>query len=69
MLGILLAPKSGEETREDILDGVTDGLDELSAKTAKVARGARRVANQTREQVEDAIKAGKDAYREANHMS
>lgn len=65
LLGVLFAPKAGEDTRVDLLEGVTEGLDEVSARTASIARGARRIVNQTREQVEDAIKAGKEAYRDA----
>jgi gas vesicle protein len=64
-LGILFAPKSGEETREDITDAVTDGVDEVRTRATKAARGARRVANETRERVGDAIDAGTDAYRES----
>jgi gas vesicle protein len=69
VLGILFAPKSGDETREDLLEGVTEGMDEVSAKSAKIARGARRLVNQTREQVEEAIKAGTEAYRDAARMA
>jgi gas vesicle protein len=69
VLGILFAPKSGEETREDLLEGVTEGMDEVSAKAARITRGARRLANQTREQVVEAIKAGTEAYRDAARMA
>jgi gas vesicle protein len=65
VLGILFAPKSGEETREDIADTVQGGADEVRARATKVARSARRFADQTRERVEDAVEAGTDAYRES----
>jgi gas vesicle protein len=65
VLGILFAPKSGEETRDDVVGTVNDGIDEVRARTAKVARNARKFANQTREQVEDAVEAGTEAYRES----
>ncbi len=65
VLGILLAPKSGEETRDDIAGTVNDGIDEVRARSAKISRNARKFANQTREQVEDAIEAGTEAYRES----
>ena len=58
VLGILFAPKSGEETRDDVVGTVNDGIDEVRARTAKAARNARRFANQTREQVEEALDAG-----------
>jgi len=65
VLGILFAPKSGDETRDDVVGTVTDGIDEVRARTAKVARNARKFATQTREQVEDALDAGTEAYRES----
>jgi gas vesicle protein len=68
-LGILFAPKSGEETREDISEAVTDGVDEVRSRAAKAARGARRFASETRERVSDAIDAGSDAYRESLRSS
>jgi gas vesicle protein len=69
ILGILFAPKSGEETRDDIVGTINDGIDEVRTRTAKAARTARRVADQTREQVNDAIEAGTDAYRESLRSS
>jgi hypothetical protein len=44
-------------------------MDEVSAKAARITRGARRLANQTREQVVEAIKAGTEAYRDAARMA
>jgi len=69
ILGILFAPKSGEETRDDIVGTVNDGIDEVRARTAKAARNARKFADQTREQVSDAIDAGTEAYRESLRSS
>jgi gas vesicle protein len=69
VLGILFAPKSGEETRDDIAGTVNDGIDEVRARAAKAARGARRFADQTREQVNEAIDAGTEAYRESLRSS
>ena len=69
ILGILFAPKSGEETRDDIAGTVNEGIDEVRARTAKAARTARQFADQTREQVNDAIEAGAEAYRESLRSS
>jgi gas vesicle protein len=65
VLGILFAPKAGEEIREDIVDSVNDGLDEVRARAAKVARDARRLAIETKERVGDAMDAGAEAYRQS----
>src|SRR5579863_2252579 len=64
-LGILFAPKSGEETREDIAGTINDGIDEVRGRAAKAARSARRFADQTRDQVNEAIEAGVEEYRES----
>jgi gas vesicle protein len=65
LVGILLAPKSGEETRDDIVDGVTDGIEEIRSRSAMVARGARCSVNEAKERLIDALEAGTEAYREA----
>jgi gas vesicle protein len=65
VLGILFAPKSGEETRDHIAGTVNDGIDEVRFRAAKAARSARRFADQTRERVEEAVEAGTETYRES----
>jgi gas vesicle protein len=65
LVGILFAPKSGEETRDDVVGAVNDGIDEVRTRATKAARSARRFANQARERVEDAVDAGTEAYRES----
>lgn len=65
VLGILFAPKAGEETRDDITETVNDGIDEVRTRATKAVRGARKFANQAREHVEDAVEAGTEAYRES----
>jgi gas vesicle protein len=69
LAGVLLAPQSGEETRDDIIGGVTDRMEEARARTAKAARGARRFVNETKERIDDAVEAGTDAYREAKRAA
>jgi gas vesicle protein len=65
ILGILFAPKAGEETRDDIAGTVNDGIDEVRTRSAKAVRSARKFATQAREQVEEAVDAGTEAYRES----
>jgi gas vesicle protein len=65
LVGVLLAPKSGEETRDDIVDGVTDGIEEIRSRSAKVADSARRSVNEAKERLDDAMEAGTEAYRVA----
>lgn len=69
VLGILFAPKPGEETRDDIVGTVNDGIDKVRARTAKTIRSARQFADETREQVNQAIEAGVEEYRESLRSS
>ena len=71
-VGILFAPKSGEETRGLILDKANEGKDYLRKRgedlreTAGeyVEKGKTVVARQ-KDQLSAAVEAGKQAYREA----
>jgi gas vesicle protein len=64
-LGVLFAPKSGEETREEIADAVKDGADEIAAQWSRLGRLTRRTIKDAKKQVRGAAEAGEQAYREA----
>lgn len=72
LVGILYAPKSGRETREQLMTGMDDGREYLMSRGREakdsmnqwVERGKETVSRQ-REQVTSAIEAGRQAYREA----
>ena len=70
--GMLLAPKSGEETRNLIRSKADEGKEYLKRRTeemAETASGAvdrgRSVVNRQKDQISAAMEAGKQAYREA----
>ena len=71
-LGVLYAPKSGKETRDDIARYAQEGSEYVKdrAKQYKeqantwVERG-KDVVSQQKEQIRSAVEAGKQAYREA----
>src|SRR5664279_2526706 len=72
-LGILYAPKTGEETRQKIREAAEQGRDVVkeSAQKAREQAGTwadkgREYLNQQNEQVRSAYEAGRQAYREAN---
>jgi gas vesicle protein len=67
MLGLMLAPKSGEETRAMLREKAQDGIDEALEQGKRVARKARRATDTAREMVNDAAEAGQEAYREARN--
>jgi gas vesicle protein len=70
-VGILFAPKSGEETRELLLDKAEEGKEylkrrseELKEKAEEALDRGRQVVVKQREQFTAAVEAGKAAYRE-----
>ena len=68
---LLLAPRSGEETRKLIAAKAREGADRISSRTREVAektssyvdRG-KELLQQQRDQLSAALEAGKQAYRE-----
>ena len=74
-LGILFAPKSGEETRDLLLNKADDGKEYLKKQSAvwkdqasdyasgMVDKG-KEVLNRQKDVLSDAVEAGKQAYRE-----
>jgi gas vesicle protein len=76
LLGVLYAPKSGRETREDLLRSADEGRDYVinRARQARaqadqwVDRG-RDVLQKQKEQFTAAVEAGRQAYHEATEGS
>lgn len=73
-VGILYAPKTGEETRQQILDAAEQGRDAVKerARQAKEQAGTwsdkgRDYLNSQKEQIRSAYEAGRQAYREATN--
>ena len=72
-LGILYAPKTGEETRQQIRDAAEQGRDAVkeSAQKAKEQAGTwadkgRDYLNSQKDQIRTAYEAGRQAYRETS---
>ena len=71
-LGILYAPKTGEETRQQILEAAEQGRDAVKerARQAREQAGTwadkgREYLNQQKDQIRSAYEAGRQAYHEA----
>lgn len=72
VIGVLYAPKSGAETRRALAEGAEQGREYLSQRGTEarehvsqfVDRG-RDVLNRQREQLNSALEAGRQAYRDA----
>jgi len=70
-LGMLFAPKSGTETRELILNKADQGKDFIKKQTATlqdtantIVEKGRDIVGRQRDNINDAVQAGKQAYRE-----
>lgn len=70
-IGLLFAPRSGEETRDMLMSKADEGKDYLKRQTDDLKGSAsgivdkgRDVINRQRDSLSDAIEAGKQAYRE-----
>ncbi len=70
-VGLLFAPKSGEETRDILLSKADEGKEYLKKQASGLRETAgemvdkgRDVINRQKDTLNDAIEAGKQAYRE-----
>lgn len=71
-VGILFAPKSGEETRELIRSKAGEGTDylrrrseDLREKAADIVERGKGAVQRQKEQLQAAVDAGRQAYRES----
>ena len=67
-IGMLLAPKSGEELREDLADQLNEGTRRARAAGKAVSRRVQEIAEQARESVSDMADAGVRAARKATRL-
>jgi gas vesicle protein len=74
-IGLIFAPKSGEETRDILMSRADEGKEYLKKQAADLSKNAsgvasdivekgRDVINRQKDTLNDAIQAGKQAYRE-----
>jgi gas vesicle protein len=61
--GMLLAPKSGEDLREDLTDRLNEGADRVRTASKTVARRAQEMASQVGQSVSEMADAGLRASR------
>jgi gas vesicle protein len=64
-VAVLLAPRSGAETRESLLRSAKDGLNDVVAVGEKLTRRAQAEIEYAKDQVRQATEVGERAYREA----
>ncbi len=64
---LLFAPKAGEELREDIAEGVSDGINQVRSTGKDLKRRAQKVVTVAQDHVHDALDAGQDAYKHSKN--
>jgi gas vesicle protein len=73
VIGILFAPRAGEATREMLTQRYDEGRDQITRRGREVREQAedyvergRRAVGRTKDNLQSAVDAGKQAYREAS---
>jgi gas vesicle protein len=64
LVGILYAPKSGRETREDLITGAREGTEYLRTHTKKAAEKAGDLVEKGKEQVGQYVERGREQWEE-----
>jgi gas vesicle protein len=65
MIALLLAPKAGEKLRDDIADGVSDGVNRVRSTGKDLKRRTQKIVALAQDHVQDAVEAGQEAYGQA----
>jgi gas vesicle protein len=66
-LGILFAPRSGEDTRAYLRDAASESLDDAAARGKTLLRQARRNLGEAREFMHDVVDTAEGAFRDARN--
>jgi gas vesicle protein len=59
---LLLAPKTGDELRGDIADGVNDRVNQARTTVKKLGRRAQSVVDGANDRLQEVVEAGENAY-------
>jgi gas vesicle protein len=61
LVGILYAPKSGKETREDLVNGAKEGTEYLRVRTRQAADEVSALVDKSKAQVSEYVERGREA--------
>jgi gas vesicle protein len=61
LIGILYAPKSGRETREDLASGAREGTEYLRNRTRQAAEEVSALVDKSKQQVGEYVERGREA--------
>jgi gas vesicle protein len=62
---LLLAPQAGDELRDQISEAIGDGVDQLRDRTKNLSRHSQKFVKAAKEQVQEAVEQGTDAFKQA----
>jgi gas vesicle protein len=62
---LMLAPRSGKDTQDLLADKLRGGLDQVASAGKKVRTHVKDLANRGKDNVAEAIDAGKEAYEQS----
>ena len=65
LVGVLLAPQSGDETREWFATKCKDGMDSVNAKVKQTRQQVAELIDQGQQQVGEAVNKGREAFSKA----
>lgn len=60
LVGVLYAPKSGRETRDDLAQGAREGTEYLKARTRQAAEEVSAMVDKSKEQVSEYVDRGRE---------
>jgi gas vesicle protein len=60
---LLLAPKTGQQLRDEIGEGASDQINQLRNKATRVGRRAQGLADRVTQQIHEAAAAGENAFK------
>ena len=60
LVGVLYAPKSGRETREDLVSGAREGTDYLRTRSRQAAEEMGALVDRSKEQVNEYVERGRE---------
>jgi gas vesicle protein len=62
---LLLAPQTGDELRDNITEAIDDSVEQLRDRTKDFTQRSQKVVETAKEQAQDAVDRGTDAFKQA----
>jgi gas vesicle protein len=69
LIGVLFAPSSGDEMRENLVDAANDQIDDVTSRGRRFVKNAKRAVQSVADDFDTATAEGARAYREARNSA